>query len=83
MPYNFKKDFEDPLESMIEMQGLNSPKKYKPFREQFIECGENGNRIKVDTLPMKAVWGHDVGEILVCVKNKCICHSGVCKEERI
>ena len=64
-------------DTIQEMQDTNKPK-YKSFREQYTECAKNGNRILVDTLPMKSFFGYDVGVILVCVKNKCICSSKVC-----
>jgi len=56
-------------------------KDYKSFREQFLECKENGNLISVDI----SKYGPGVfpKKILVCIKYKCICHSGVCREERI
>ena len=52
---------------------------YKPFRKQFIECKESGNLIEIDissyrTFPKTA---------LVCLKYKSVCHSGVCRNERI
>lgn len=57
--------------------------KCKPFSKQFTECMESGNCIKINTSPMKKLYGHDVGEILICVKHKSICNSSVCKEERM
>jgi len=68
--------------TQIELNHLKK-EKYKSFRQQMKECTENGNLIHVDTLPMKKLYGHEVGVILVCVKNKCICSSKVCKNERI
>ena len=52
---------------------------YKSFREHFIECKRTGNLIEVDvskysTFPKIA---------LVCLKYKTICHSGICRDERI
>ncbi len=54
-------------------------KHYKSFREKLLECKKNGNLIKVDiseynTFPKTA---------LVCLKYKTICHSGICRDERI
>ncbi len=54
-------------------------KYYKSFREKFIDCKENGNLIEVDiskysTFPKIA---------LVCLKHKTVCHSGICRDERI
>jgi len=77
-------------ETIQEMQGLQEKekpvelKKYKSFRNQFTECHENGNLIHVDGSILNGICGsklHD--KLLVCVKHKCICHSGVCREERI
>ena len=52
---------------------------YKSFREQFLECRKNGNLIDVDV----SKYGTFPKKLLVCLKYKCICHSGVCRHERI
>lgn len=56
-------------------------KYYKPYREQFLECKENGNLIKIDICTYGP--GMFPKEILVCVKYKSVCYSGVCKGERM
>ena len=58
--------------------------KYKSFRKQFTECHKNGNLIEVDGSVLKEVCGSKLlDKLLVCTKYKSICHSGVCREERI
>ena len=48
----------------------------KGFREQYLECVENGNLIKV-----KCFWCNH--EVLVCKKYDTYCHSKACKNERL
>jgi hypothetical protein len=52
---------------------------YKSYREQFMKCRENGNLIDVDI----SAYGVFPKKALVCIKYKCVCHSGVCREERM
>lgn len=54
---------------------------YKSFREQHLECIENGNLISIDI----SIYGPKMfpKKISVCVKYKSICYSGVCKAERM
>jgi hypothetical protein len=54
-------------------------KGYKSFRKQFLECKHNGNLIEVDI----SAYNSFPKTALVCLKHKCVCHSGVCKEERM
>jgi len=64
----------------------------KPFREQCLECKENGNQIEVDisnlhlkmiTSPLSGAEAFiDSKFILVCLKNKKACSSKVCAYER-
>ena len=49
---------------------------YKPFREQFIQCGKIGNRFIVQSP------SENCG-IIVCVKYKTFCNSGACRKERM
>ena len=79
---SYRKDFIEPFQKVKDEMVKETYKGYKPFRQQYLECIENGNLIKIDTLPMKGVYGYDVGIILVCVKHQKICGSNVCKEER-
>jgi hypothetical protein len=58
------------------MQNLNY---YKAFSKQFKECQDNGNLMKIDT----TMYGSFPSAVLVCIKYKSICHSGVCRDERI
>jgi len=57
--------------------------KYKSFREQFLECKESGNLIRVSCSIYKGLYKNFPDEILVCIKHKSICHSGVCRSERM
>lgn len=54
---------------------------YKSFREQFLECKKNGNLISINI----SIYGPKIfpENILVCIKYKSVCYSGVCKDERI
>jgi hypothetical protein len=52
---------------------------YKPFSEQYRDCKYNGNLLEIDT----TIYGGFPTAVLVCVKHKSICHSGVCRDERI
>lgn len=62
------------------------------FRDQFIECKNNGNRedIDISILKLKMLPGllsgvkdlMDVETITICKKYKSACHSGLCKKER-
>ena len=52
---------------------------YKSFRTQFLECKEDGNLISVDA----STYGNFPERLLICIKHKSICHSGVCRHERI
>jgi len=59
---------------------------YKPFREQFLECGQNGNLITVDVSKYNLFKEDErrfPQKILVCVKYRCVCSSKVCAGERI
>jgi hypothetical protein len=47
----------------------------KPFGEQYIECKQNGNLIRVE-----CIWCKQ--ENLVCIRHKTYCHSKACCEER-
>lgn len=51
-------------------------KKYKPFREQYLECTENGN-LSSDFCP----W--DGKELSICKKYGKFCCSKWCREERM
>ena len=55
--------------------------KYKSFREQLLECKENGNLISIDIA--KYGPGMFPKKILVCIKHESICYSGVCLGERV
>lgn len=52
---------------------------YKSFREHLIECKERGNLIEVDA----SKYGTFPEKLLVCIEYKSICHSGVCRGERM
>lgn len=52
---------------------------YKSYREQFKECKHNGNLIKVDI----SCYNTFPKIVLVCLKYKSACYSGVCRDERI
>ena len=66
--------------------------KYKSFREQCLECKASGNQIEVDVsaLKLKMLPGifsgikelMDTEKILICLKNKSACCSGVCAMDR-
>jgi len=76
-------------ETIQEMQGLQKKekpvelKKYKSFHQQMIGCKENGNLIRIDSSVLYSFYGVDIPNELICIKYKCICHSGACREERI
>lgn len=53
-----------------------SKTKYKSYREQGIECSQNGNRIEIP-----CYWCNH--SILVCIKYKTYCHSKVCLKDRL
>ena len=65
---------------------------YKSFRDQCIECKKNGNQIEVDISPLKLkmIPGPlsgvkelmDTDSVIVCLKNKSVCHSKACAAER-
>ena len=50
----------------------------KSFRDQMKECKNNGNLIDVDI----SVYDIFSKIALVCLKNKEVCHSKLCLEER-
>ena len=49
--------------------------KSKSFKEQFIECGDRGYRIKVKCLKCQQ-------ELNICLPYRGICQSKLCKEAR-
>ena len=51
----------------------------KSFRNQLKECMDNENRIIVDVSRFIGKFPQLIG---VCVKNKSLCCSDVCREER-
>jgi hypothetical protein len=51
--------------------------KYKGFREQFLECGENGNLIRGERCSRCGQ------ELLICKKYGGQCMSIKCRDERI
>ena len=61
---------------LLKTQDLNN---YKAFSKQFKECDDNGNLMKIDT----TIYGGFPSAVLVCIKYKSICHSGVCRHERV
>lgn len=50
----------------------------KGYREQYIECRNNGNLIEVDI----STYGYDLKVALICLKNKAACNSKLCSKER-
>lgn len=66
-------------------KGINM-ENYKSFREQILECRENGNQIEVDVSKYNFFGTKKMvfpTKILVCVKYQCVCSSKVCAGERI
>lgn len=68
----------------------------KTLREQMKECIANKNLIECDIsklnlyffpnglfLPKKAYKYTKQDKILICIKHKCQCYSGACKNERL
>lgn len=49
---------------------------YKSYRQQGIECSENGNRIEIPCVKCNQIN-------LICIKYKTYCHSKACLKERI
>jgi len=54
-------------------------KYYKSFRDKLKGCKEYGNLVEIDM----SVYGKFPKTALVCLKYKSICHSGICRDERI
>lgn len=52
---------------------------YKSFREQHLECIENGNLVEIDI----SKYNTFPKIVLTCLKYKCACNSGACRDERI
>ena len=56
--------------------------KSKTFRQQGIECKENGNQIIID-LNMSIRSDPWPDKAIVCIKHKKECNSGLCRQERL
>jgi hypothetical protein len=55
----------------------------KSFNEQMSECKKNGNLIFIDADEYYTEYYTLPRKLLVCLKNKCVCYSGACIEERL
>ena len=57
----------------------NNKKEYKSFREQIQDCEKSGNLIRVNI----SEYSKFMKIILICIKYKSVCFSGLCKNERM